>query len=405
MPTHAPALLTRAIEDLSIAPSLEAVTRIASSAARQLAGADGVAFLVREPEHSHYVHEDAIAPLLLGRRVVGDVSGWAMDRRETTVVHDVRDDPRVHRELYLPTFVRSMAMVPVRADDPIGALGIYWADQHTPPPATLRQLEMLAHSAAVAMENLELRGALELRSQELDASAARADELEVAIHSLVHDLRSPLGAIIGFAELVSDEIDDPKVGRHVDAILRAGERMNTQIERMLSVYSITSHPPKPERVDLSALAREVRVEVLRDVGDRDVEIDVEDGMVAEVDPVLAWLLLVNLCSNAVKYTAGRPQARIHIEAVPGDGPLRTFVVRDNGVGFDQADAERLFRPLTRLETAKEFPGTGLGLASVARIVRLHGGSVRAEGERGVGASFFFSLPAPDGVGTDAAPVG
>jgi len=391
---HAPALLTRAIEDLSIAPSLEAVTRIVSRAARQLAGADGATFVLREADTNFYIDEDAIAPLLRGRRLATDISGWAMERRQTTLVTDVFDDPRIPLEIYRPTFVRSMAMIPVRADDPIAALGIYWSDHHTPPPATLRQLEMLANSAAVAMENLELRGALEVSAKELTAEAARADELEVAIHSLVHDLRSPLGAILGYAELIADEADNPASVRHAEAIMRAGERVNTQIERMLSVYRITNHPLQPERIDLTALAREVAEEVLRDVGERDVTIDVAEGMVAQADPILTWLLLVNLCSNAVKYSASTEHARIRIEPAGQTGRMATFVVRDNGVGFDQADAERLFRPLTRLHTAEEFPGTGLGLASVARIVQLHGGTVRAEGVKGEGAAFSFSLPLP-----------
>ena len=97
----------------------------------------------------------------------------------------------------------------------------------------------------------------------------------------------------------------------------------------------------------------------------------------------------------MKYSSGTEHARIRLERVDDARPLSTFVVRDNGAGFDQIDAPRLFRPLTRLHTVQEFPGTGLGLASVARIVQLHGGEVRAEGERGTGASFYFSLPVPD----------
>ncbi len=392
---HAPTLLTRAIEDLSIAASMEAVTRIVSRAARLLAGADGASFVLREADQSFYLDEDAIAPLLHGRRLATDLSGWAMEQRKTALVTDVFNDPRVSPDLHRPTFVRSMAMIPVRPEDPIAALGLYWADHHTPPTATLRQLEILANSAAVAMENLELRGVLQLRSQELDVSSARADELEVAIHSLVHDLRSPLGAMIGYAELIADDAENPVSIRHAEAILRAGERVNLQIERMLSVYRITNHPLAPERVDLTALGWEVAEEVLRDVEGRDVQIDVEDGLVVEADPVLTWLLLVNLCSNAVKYSSGTEHARIRLERVDDARPLSTFVVRDNGAGFDQIDAPRLFRPLTRLHTVQEFPGTGLGLASVARIVQLHGGEVRAEGERGTGASFYFSLPVPD----------
>jgi signal transduction histidine kinase len=111
------------------------------------------------------------------------------------------------------------------------------------------------------------------------------------------------------------------------------------------------------------------------------------------DPVLTRLMLDNLLGNAVKYTSKKEDAFIRMGRVDRGRPLSTFAVRDNGVGFDQVDVAQLFRPLSRLHTEQEFAGTGLGLASVARIVELHGGSIRAEGQRSLGASFFFSLPA------------
>ncbi len=390
-------VLMRAIEALSGATALEVITATVASAAREIAAADGATFVLREDGQCFYADEDAVGPLWKGRRFPASacISGWAMDHRETAIVTDISEDERIPLDAYRPTFVRSLAMIPVRVEEPVAAVGIYWRDHHTPDAKTLRQLEILANSASVALENLELRAALGRRARERDASAARADELEAAIHSLVHDLRSPLGVMIGYAELISDEAADDDTARRAAAILRSADRVTTQIERMLSIYRITSHRIAPERLDLTALAREVAAELRAEAGERDVQVVVEDALEIVADPVLTRLLLANLLSNALTSTAREPHARIRLFRAEHGHPLATFAVRDNGIGFDQADAATLFRPLVRPGAAEDAPGTGLGLASVARIVARHGGRVRAEGTPGEGATFFFSLPVPD----------
>ncbi|MEN2740105.1 HAMP domain-containing sensor histidine kinase [Microbacterium sp. X-17] len=391
-----PDVLTRTVALLSEATTLERVTEVVAESVREATGADGATFVLREDGFCFYADENAISPLWKGRRfpLTACVSGWAMMHRETVAIPDIYDDERVPVEAYRPTFVKSMSMVPIRTSEPIGALGAYWAEPHEPSTSELRMIEILANSAAVAVENLELRGAVVRRSEERDRAAARVGELETAMFSLVHDLRSPLGAITGFAELIVDaEQGQPgATTRYAEAILHAGERMAGQIERMLGIYRITSGPFAPTAVDLSALARSVTDDLLIRQSERRIQVNVEDDLTAVADPILARLLLENLLDNAVKYTGHREEAVIEVARVEADASLGTFVVRDNGDGFDSADAGRLFRPLTRLHTDAEFPGTGLGLASVARIVELHGGRVRAEGRKSVGAEIFFSLP-------------
>ena len=389
-------ILTRTVEALSSARTLDHVTAVVAEAARDLADADGATFVLREDGACFYADEKAIGPLWKGLRFPLDtcVSGWAMSRSETVVIPDVFADPRVPHDAYRVTFVKSMCMVPVRLEDPIAAIGTYWSDGRTPAPATVRQLEILADTAAVALENLELRGALDRRAAERDGHAQRADELEAAIHSLVHDLRSPLGAMIGYADLIAENTESEKSARYAETILRAGDRMSAQIERMLSIYRITHNPIVPGPVDLTAVARHCADELVARAGGRRLRIDVEDGLKVVADPVLTETVVENLLGNAVKYTAKTPDAYITLRRVDSGHPLSTFVVRDNGAGFDQADAQLLFRPLTRLHSAEDFPGTGLGLASVARIVELHGGTIRAEGVPSSGAAFYFSLPVP-----------
>ncbi len=389
-------VLTRTVERLSTASNLGEVTTAVAEAVRDLAGADGATFVLREDGQCFYADESAIAPLWKGHRfpLTSCVSGWAMLHRQTVVIPDIYLDERVPHDAYRPTFVTSLAMAPVRSAEPVGAIGAYWAEHTVPDAATVRRLEILANSAAVALENLELRGAIRRRSEERDRLAARADELDAAIHTLVHDLRSPLGAITGFAELIEDSRDPASTATYAATILRAGERMAAQIDRMLDVFRITSRPLEPETVDLTLCAREIGEDLARQHPERRICIEIADGLRAQADPVLIHSLLENLLGNAVKYSAHAPEALVEMFRVDGDELLTTFAVRDNGDGFDPADADRMFQPLVRLHDQEQFPGTGLGLASVARIVEMHGGAIAAAGARGQGATFTFTLPTP-----------
>lgn len=383
------AVLTSTVERLSTADSVERVTQIVAGAARDLMAADGATFVLREDDRCFYADESAIGPLWKGSRfpLSACISGWAMQHRETVLIPDIYADSRIPHDAYRPTFVRSLAMAPIRQESPIGAVGAYWSDHRTPTREEVRLLEVLANSAAVALENLELRGAVGRR-------AAERDELETAIHTLVHDLKGPLGAMLGYAELIEDGVDDAeRVRTFAQTIRRAGARLDEQIERMLGIYRITNTQLAPSSVDLTLMASDIAEEVTS-AAEHDVDVQIEDAMVAELDPTLGHLLVRNLLDNAVKYTrrASRPQVRFR--RIEAGSPLSTFVVEDNGVGFDPAHAGRLFQPLGRLHSDTDFPGTGLGLASVARIVHLHGGKIRAEGRVGEGAAFYLGLPVP-----------
>lgn len=388
-------VLTRTVTQLSGADSLERVTEIVAGAVRSMMGAEGATFVLREDGHCFYADEDAIEPLWKGRRFpLGScVSGWAMLNRQALAIPDIYVDERVPWDAYRPTFVKSLCMAPIRAADPVGALGAYWSEHHEPTRQEVRQLQVLANSTAVALENLELRGAIVRRIDERDDLAQRARELESAIHSLVHDLRSPLGAMMGYAELIAEEdLDDEKRRAFARTMVEAGNRMGDQIDRMLALYRVTNRDLEPTPLDLTALAREVGEGLVAREPERDVRLQVQDGLRGVADPALTRMVLENLVGNAVKYT-GRTEVAVIEVGSSGSGPeLTTFFVRDNGAGFDPAETARLFRPMARLHAESDFPGTGLGLASVARIVERHGGSVSAEGQPGRGATFCFSLP-------------
>ncbi|NOZ79439.1 MAG: PAS domain-containing protein [Acidobacteria bacterium] len=215
-------------------------------------------------------------------------------------------------------------------------------------------------------------------------------ELETFAYSVSHDLRAPLRAIDGFSEALAEELGSGLNERQKDSLDRiraAAQRMGGMIDDLLKLSRATRVEMRRQRVDLSELAHAVLDELREGDPGRPVEIEVPPGLTAEGDPQLLRLVLQNLIGNAWKFTAPRPRARIELGRLEGG----IFYVRDNGVGFDMKYADKLFGAFQRLHRQEEFPGTGIGLATVQRIVLRHGGRVWAEAEPGRGATFFFSL--------------
>jgi predicted ATPase/signal transduction histidine kinase/GAF domain-containing protein len=225
-------------------------------------------------------------------------------------------------------------------------------------------------------------------------------ELESFSYSVSHDLRAPLRSIDGFSRILeedfADKLDDQGRGC-LQKIRTSSEHMRQLIDDMLQLSRVTRTELRRSPVDLSLLARAV-VEGLRVAEpQRSVELVVEPGLIVHADEHLMRIVLENLIGNAWKYTGRRPAARIEFGRVPREGEPAYFV-RDNGAGFDAQFAHKLFQAFQRLHPVSEFPGTGIGLATVQRVIHRHGGRVWAEGERGRGATFFFTLPDGGGSG-------
>lgn len=218
-------------------------------------------------------------------------------------------------------------------------------------------------------------------------------ELEAFSYSVSHDLRAPLRTIDGFTEQVLQEhaaqLDEE--ARRLLARVRAGAQQMAQlIEDLLTLSQVTRAEFEREEVDLSALARTIAERLRAEAPKRDVEFRVADGMRVRGDPTLLKLLVENLLGNAWKFTNRHPRARIEFGTETTGGPT-AFFVRDDGAGFDPTHAPKLFHPFVRLHRPRDFPGTGIGLAIVRRIIERHGGRVWAEGEVEKGATFRFTL--------------
>ncbi|HSB34313.1 MAG TPA: ATP-binding protein [Nitrospirota bacterium] len=222
---------------------------------------------------------------------------------------------------------------------------------------------------------------------------AANQELESFSYSVSHDLKAPLRSVLGFSEaLLSDHVAElNEEGRdYLERIHSAGLRMNQLIDDLLALSKVTKGELRRETVDLSALAGVVADALVKSFPDRDVEFVVAPAVRVAGDGRLLRIVLENLMGNSVKFTAGREKARIEFGVQVQKG-VPVYFVKDNGAGFDNASASKLFTPFQRLHEESRFPGHGVGLATVRRILHRHGGRIWAEGAVDQGATFFFTL--------------
>ena len=212
-------------------------------------------------------------------------------------------------------------------------------------------------------------------------------------YTVTHDLRAPVRVVEGFARILKEDYGRAldRIGNdHLDRVLAAAARMNSMIDALLTLANLSAQPLARQPVNLSQVAGFVVDDLKRSAAERHVEVEIAHGMVVDGDPTLLRLVLENLLGNAWKYSARNPQAKLRFDCLERDG-RQVFRVSDNGAGFDMRNADRLFGVFQRLHSANDFPGTGVGLASVKRIVRRHGGDVWAESEPGRGSRFHFTL--------------
>jgi len=243
-------------------------------------------------------------------------------------------------------------------------------------------------------ELAEMNVGLERRVLErtLELEAANK-ELEAFSYSASHDLRAPLRALDGFSLALLEDYGEQLDATGKDYLAReraAAQRMGQLIDDLLLLSRVTRREMVREKVELSALARDVLADLREAEPERAVDAAVADGLVANGDPALLRIVLQNLLANAWKFTSRKPEAHIEVGVDRRDG-VAAYYVRDDGAGFDATYVDKLFTPFQRLHAADEFPGTGIGLATVKRIVRRHGGSVWAEGAVDSGATFYFTL--------------
>ncbi len=389
-------LLVNTVQKLSLARDLDSVMKIVRTVARQLTGADGATFVLRDGDKCFYADEDAISPLWKGNRfpIQTCISGWAMLNKKPAVIEDIYQDNRIPHAAYQPTFVKSLAMVPIRTMAPIGAIGNYWANHHLPTKNEVHLLQSLADITAVTMENVnvyqELEHRVKVRTEQLEAANK---ELEAFSYSVSHDLRAPLRSVIGYSDILKEESFGQlnEAGKSALSTIQSNaNRMNTLIDELLHFARMGKKPIENGLVNNEALVRKI-LEDYSASTPHQAKIEIHHLEPAIADGSLLQQVWINLISNAIKYSSKKPEPAIEIGSYKNAGEV-IFFVKDNGAGFNMDYASKLFGAFQRLHKMSEFPGNGVGLALSHRIISRHGGKMWADAKLHEGATFYFSLP-------------
>jgi len=292
---------------------------------------------------------------------------------------------------------QALARMPAGETRKAGDWQVSWCAVGAPDDAQAGRLVVLrkATPAAPALTPMAVPApAVPMAPAPAAQAASDAADHESFIYSVSHDLRAPIRVVEGFARILKEDYGRflDRIGNdHTDRILAAAARMNSMIDALLALSRLQSQPIKRQPVDLSQLTRYILEDLRSAEPERVVDIHIEPGLVIQGDPTLMRIAIENLVGNAWKYSSQGARTRIELRREMQAGQA-TFVVADAGAGFDMRFADRLFGVFQRLHSAKDFQGTGVGLASVRRIIRRHGGDIWAESEVGKGARFYFTMP-------------
>lgn len=384
--------LVGVVQELSRARTLDEVTSIVRRAARALTGADGATFVLRDGDQCHYADEDALEPLWKGRRfpMKACISGWVMLNARPAVIENIYTDPRVPAEAYRPTFVKSLAMVPIRQSAPIGAIGNYWATRRAPSEGEVAILQALADTTSVAMENVELIG--QLRSQVHTLSEQREqieqqrETLEVFTRAMAHDLKEPVRTMRSFAELALGSAENRE--RNIRFVRDAAERMGTLIDTVLR-YMLLDDPTAiaDERVDMQEVMAAVAGNLASLAAERHAKIEHGVLPIVQGQHVHLTQVVQNLVCNAILHND--PGVIVSVRAFDHAGDW-LFSVEDNGRGIPPGYKDEVFEAFKKLDPR---PGSvGLGLSLCRKIVAKYGGMMWCESPPERGATFFFTWP-------------
>ena len=392
---RAPSLqrLVHVVQELSLAHNLGRIVEIVRTSARELTGADGATFVLREHgpggDVCFYVDEDAIGPLWKGQRfpVSSCISGWVMENRRAAVIEDVMVDPRVPMGAYAPTFVKSLLMVPIRSTAPIGAIGCYWAVPRKPSTEEAEMLQALADCTSVAMENVEVYA----RNDALLELARSKQELSALV---VHDIKGPATTLMLRAEQRMRCATSDAERRAWTCIYVNGETVARLATNLLDIERSEecSFTMASEDVALQSLVEEVfrLMQPLADARGQRLAAHLASGAVVSGDADVLRRVLQNLVENAVVYNA--PRGAVSVDACCMQDAV-VLSVADEGHGVPADQRERIFEKYVRLAPGcPSRTGHGLGLAFCRMAVEAHGGRIWVEDVAPHGSRFCVRLP-------------
>lgn len=375
---------------------LEEVTTVICQAVRDLLHSDGATFVLHEEEKVRYTDENAIAPLWKGSSFPIEccISGWSIRERQPAVIEDIYQDQRIPHDAYRQTFVKSLAMMPVGPDEPIAAIGAYWATSHKATKYEIGLLKSLANLADLALSNARSYDEMRRARHEAEAANRAKDEF---LSVLSHELRTPLNAMLGWIRMLRiGMLDEERSEQAIEVIERNTRLQNSLIEDLLDVSRIISGKMRieTESVDLASIVKD-SVEVLRpSASQKNLEFEFsvpDEALMLDGDATRLQQIVNNLVQNAIKFT---PEGKVEV-LLRRAGDKARLVVKDTGVGIERDLLPFVFERFRQADasTKRSFSGLGLGLTIVQNLVELHGGTIKAESEgAGRGAVFTIEFP-------------
>jgi two-component system, cell cycle sensor histidine kinase and response regulator CckA len=405
--TSAATLIT-ALQDLSRSHTIEEVQQVVKRAARDLGSADGAAFVLRERGFCFYADEDAIGPLWKGQRfpMSACISGWSMIHGQSVLIEDIYKDARIPIDAYAPTFVRSLLMVPIRKEDPVGAVGIYWSKQHRASPVVVDLLEMLAQATALALKNITLLNELELRVQERTGELAaaleqvratgerlrRAETMEALAAmgvGIAHNFNNILQIAISNVSLAQLGGPGARTTGALEATLASLHRATDLTRRVLDF----SHQQTDADVvvDLSAVVRDAEPILRPLLGNRtDLRIVTPAKSVfVRGDREHIERVMVLLAENSRDAMPHGGAFTVELAEAGRDKARLSF--SDTGHGMDETTRQRAFEPFFSTKGWGSGRATGMGLAVVWGIVQRIGGEVEIDSKPGRGTTVRIDL--------------
>ena len=336
--------------------------------------------------------------------------GTAAHENRQVIVSDIASDPLWvdFRDLALKHGLHACWSTPIRCGDGkiLGTFAVYYREPRHPSAFEMEVIERATHVVRIAIErataeenlrrfHAELEKRVAERTLELQAANS---ELESFSYSVSHDLRAPLRAMDGFSRIILEDyagLLDENGRRMLGVIHSEAERMGRLIDDLLAFSRLGRQPLEPVWINMETMTREIFDELAARNPERQLRLDLHPLPPARGAEAMVRQVWVNLISNAIKFTCGRDTGEIEIGASESEDGTCTYHIKDNGAGFEMRHAGKLFGIFQRLHSQQEFPGTGVGLAFIQRIVQRHGGRVWAEAEIDRGATFYFTLPTPD----------
>lgn len=385
--------LVSAIQELSLARSLEEIMLIVRHAARELTGADGATFVLRDGEYCYYAEEEAISPLWKGSRfpLNACISGWAMNHKQAVIIEDIYVDDRIPIEAYKPTFVKSLTMVPIRTIDPIGAIGNYWAHNRVPTDEELTLLQSLADITAVSIENVNMyaqqQAQLKARTQMLEQITEQKQQLEEFCQIIAHNMRAPLSNLLLLQDMINQS------GNMDDKLLLIEKQgpvirfMNDMFDNLVDAMQVRKDfAIKKDDIDIAGAVKK-NIDLLQgEILASGATIKYDLAIASLYFPVVYFeSLLFNLISNALKFRDEARKPEILIKAHT-DGSFTYIEVHDNGLGIDMdMHSSNLFK---LRKTFHSHPNSkGFGLFITKTQIEAMGGKIWAESTPGQHTAF------------------